>query len=825
MEVLWMKQKNRITSIIRSVMLIAIIILISVWPASNAHAEGEKCDVTSCTGHYENGFCSVCDDYQDAKQVSSSYYSELMEEYEGYYVIENAGNLYWLSDRVEDSSFVIQVVVVKDIVVNENVLDSNGTLNPNHKDFRPWKPINGDNNIIIGKFDGLNHTISGLYMNDQDALGGGLFESVTRMTIKNIGVVDSYFKVKVYCGAIAASCTYGSTVDNCYSDVYIDINTKAVYSSAGGIVGASDTTRFSNCYSKSRISVVTTDEDGSVSAGGISGNSSENTFTNCYNTGDILVKAKICEVGGIVGYQNNYRGIKTSITNSYNTGDLLAEGEMLGIGGIIGVNLEACEVKNCFNTGSIKGPETPKELYAGGILGVNDEGNLTNCYYNSDNFSGDPIGDDSREENQDTVSGKTTEQFANGEVAYLLNGSTSEGTEDKPLTWYQTTGNDGVPTLDNSHKVVIYENGRYGNVWPDMTVSYRTHIQTFGWEGKAEDITTWKSNGAMSGTSGKAKRLEGINIVVTPNSVDEMLDLGIQYTTHCQSYGWLPWSANGEMNGTEGEAKRLEAIMIKLTGKNARDFDVYYRVHAQSYGWLGWAKNGAPAGTAGYGKRLEGIQVVVVKKGESFNQKMGDITSAKTEAFVAKEGSSPIVNYEPTSNTNPVVPGADTVNVAYRTHVQSYGWQAWKYNGQMSGTSGQAKRLEGINIELRNKDCSGDIVYTTHVQTYGWQGSETDQSKWFKNGQMAGTSGEAKRLEAICINLTGEMAAKYDIYYRVHAQSYGWLGWAKNGEPSGTAGYAKRLEGIQIVLVPKGGAAPTNHDGVVSTRTEAYITK
>ncbi len=359
----------------------------------------------------------------------------------------------------------------------------------------------------------------------------------------------------------------------------------------------------------------------------------------------------------------------------------------------------------------------------------------------------------------------------------------------------------------------------------DVNIFYRTHIQTYGWEGKSNDLSTWKSNGAMSGTSGKAKRLEGINIVV--NSVDgsSNLDLGVQYTTHCQSYGWLPWSANGEMNGTEGEAKRLEAIKIQLTGADAQYYDIYYRVHAQTYGWLGWAKNGAPAGTAGYAKRLEGIQIVVVKKGDSFNQKMGGITSGRGEAFVAKAGSSPIVNYAPTNNTNPVVPGTEDVNVAYRTHVQSYGWQAWKYNGQMSGTSGKSKRLEGINIELRNQKYSGDIVYTTHVQKYGWQGSETDQTKWFKNGAMAGTSGEAKRLEAICINLTGEMGQRYDIYYRVHAQSYGWLGWAKNGAPAGTAGYGKRLEGIQIVLVPKGGAAPGDYQGIKSTDARAYVEK
>ena len=77
-----------------------------------------------------------------------------------------------------------------------------------------------------------------------------------------------------------------------------------------------------------------------------------------------------------------------------------------------------------------------------------------------------------------------------------------------------------------------------------------------------------------------------------------------------------------------------------------------------------------------------------------------------------------------------------------------------------------------------------------------------------QDGAMSGTSGQAKRLEAIQIRLTGEMAQHYDIYYRVHAQTYGWLGWAKNGEKAGTEGLAKRLEAIQIVLVEKGGAAP-----------------
>lgn len=138
-------------------------------------------------------------------------------------------------------------------------------------------------------------------------------------------------------------------------------------------------------------------------------------------------------------------------------------------------------------------------------------------------------------------------------------------------------------------------------------------------------------------------------------------------------------------------------------------------------------------------------------------------------------------------------------SISYQTHVQDYGWQSWKSNGEVSGTVGQSKRLEGINIKLSN--INGSIEYKTHVQDIGWQ-------DWKSNGQMSGTTGQSKRLEAIKVKLSGEAANQYDVYYRVHAQDYGWLDWAKNGESAGTEGYSKRLEGIQIVLVKKGESAP-----------------
>ena len=296
---------------------------------------------------------------------------------------------------------------------------------------------------------------------------------------------------------------------------------------------------------------------------------------------------------------------------------------------------------------------------------------------------------------------------------------------------------------------------------PIVGVRYRTHVQNVGWQ-------EFVADGAMSGTANQALRLEGINIEITGGA-----DLGITYTTHVQNIGWQDYVSDGTMSGTSNRALRLEAIRIALTGSDAANYDVYYRVHAQNFGWLDWAKNGRSAGTEGFGLRLEAINIVIVPKGT-------DPGLVTTRPFVSTNGS-----------------GA----VNYRTHVQNVGWQGFVGDGAMSGTTGKALRLEGIEIKLGSDLPSGSVTYSTHVQDYGWMSPVS-------NGIMSGTSGQAKRLEAIRVSLSGAVADVYDIYYRVHAQNFGWLDWAKNGESAGTANYAYRLEGIEIVLVLKGASAP-----------------
>ncbi|MCI8465138.1 MAG: CHAP domain-containing protein [Lachnospiraceae bacterium] len=292
-------------------------------------------------------------------------------------------------------------------------------------------------------------------------------------------------------------------------------------------------------------------------------------------------------------------------------------------------------------------------------------------------------------------------------------------------------------------------------------IGYTAYVEGKGWDSIRYDEE-------QSGSVGSSKRMQALKVQLT----NPVASGSVTYRVHMQTYGWQDWVKDGAVAGITNELKRMEAVQIKLTGEMANRYDIYYRTHVQTYGWLDWAKNGESAGSEGCSKRVEAIQIVLVPKG-------GKAPGSTQTPYRVK------------------------LNIAYTSHVQTYGWQDWVYNGGTSGTSGKSKRLEGIKIRLDNPtSLSAGVEYQTHVQTYGWENT------WKKNGELSGTSGKSKRLEAIRIRLTGEMASKYDVYYRVHAQTYGWLGWAKNGEEAGTEGYSKRLEAIEIVLVLKGQAAP-----------------
>ena len=134
-------------------------------------------------------------------------------------------------------------------------------------------------------------------------------------------------------------------------------------------------------------------------------------------------------------------------------------------------------------------------------------------------------------------------------------------------------------------------------------------------------------------------------------------------------------------------------------------------------------------------------------------------------------------------------------SVEYKAHVAGRGWQSWISDGQIAGTTGQNRQLEAVMIRL-TKDEKSMITYCAHVADEGWQ-------TWRQSGEVAGTTGQGRRMEAIRIRLNGIYAKKYDVYYRVHVAELGWLDWVKNGQLAGTTGEGRQMEAIQIELRAK----------------------
>ena len=214
-------------------------------------------------------------------------------------------------------------------------------------------------------------------------------------------------------------------------------------------------------------------------------------------------------------------------------------------------------------------------------------------------------------------------------------------------------------------------------------------------------------------------------------------------------------------------------------------------------------------------KELSGA--VEEKKDENVEESLNKEKKEVTEEPVEQSGLETIEKpAEVTSNETTELPKTESTSeteekpdeepekepsISYTTHIQDIGWQNQVKDGEMAGTEGQAKRLEAIKITL--KDLSGvKIKYQTHIQDIGWQ-------DWKYDGTLAGTEGQSKRLEAIKIEL--EESDKYSIMYRVHIQDIGWQDWRYDGEKAGTEGQSKRLEAIQIKIVEKQTSISVNY--------------
>lgn len=177
-------------------------------------------------------------------------------------------------------------------------------------------------------------------------------------------------------------------------------------------------------------------------------------------------------IGGVCGVNSG------TIENCYNEGKVEGKGE--DTGGICARNFGT--ITNCYNLGTVIG-----ESGTGGVCGVfYNNGTITNCYYLSGTVTGGIAGAD---DTPGSVEVKTADQFKSGEVAWLLNGSKSESTEESQLVWYQNLSAEGgdihpVLTKTNSNTVyqvkllcgggTVYAGMTYANNNQDVTKEHNT---------------------------------------------------------------------------------------------------------------------------------------------------------------------------------------------------------------------------------------------------------------------------------------------------------------------------------------------------------------
>ena len=490
----------------------------------------------------ENGFCACNEVYQPADLTTDKYDMDGDGSKDAVYEISNAGQLYWFAGLVngtlsgETQNASANAVLTADIVVNKNVLKSDGTVNEGT--FKEWTPIATSASPYTGIFDGQNHTISGLYFNQEDSYDVGLFGR-NNGKIANAGILDSYFYGTSKVGGVCGN-NYTGTITNCY-------NTGSVsgLGTLGGVSGYNDTGNITNCYNTGNVSgssgfvggvsgynskgtIINSYNAGSVSGleyvGGVSGINYTGSITDCYNIGS--VSSSEGNVGGVNGYNDG-----GTITNSYNAGSV--SGIERYVGGVSGYNSKGT-ITNCYNVGSVSGSG-----YVGGVNGWN-KGTITNCYYDSTIYTGNAIGANSGTTTK--IEGKTTEQYKTGEVAYLLSQGCSTGEGDDTVTydgsiWGQTIGTDTYPNLGGAkvYKNAIY-NGCEGKPGEPVSYAYsNTEKNTYGDHPDADNDGKCDDCGAI--IDGIGAKLAGYSLSLTGNiGVNFYMELSDQIIADKDAY-------------------------------------------------------------------------------------------------------------------------------------------------------------------------------------------------------------------------------------------------------------------------------------------------
>ena len=311
---------------------------------------------------------------------------------DGYYEIATAGQLKWFADEVNSGKPELNARLTADI-------DLSGVCSA----AAPWTPIGDQANgkDYRGTFDGQNHKITGLYLENKGSLANvssyytALFGLCDGAAIKNVSVYGEAKAITRYvAGIVGRACGISTkrtcTIENCHNYVTLtgEPTNDQIYGHAGVAASAQDTV-IRGCSNSADINGY------QGYTGGIVADASygKTTIEGCWNTGAILLRGwhhQFRGVGGIVGNACK----EVNITDCYNTGAISfyykTQKIQQAAGGIVGLAGESSHAStitltNCYATGTVSGQDDD-QASMGALVGKvtdNEKTTLTatNCYY------------------------------------------------------------------------------------------------------------------------------------------------------------------------------------------------------------------------------------------------------------------------------------------------------------------------------------------------------------------------------------------------------------------------------------------------------------
>ena len=347
------------------------------------------------------------------------------------YIITKAEELAWFRDAVNDGNYEICAKIADNVeVIDLKDFCHAADASQNLKELS-WEPIGNSDWSYVGTFDGNGKTITNLYINATQAYMG-LFGRIYQSTIKNLTFENANVtNTENNIGILAGYAGNGNTLQNIKISNTCQI--KGGNDFTGGIAGYLDGNAY-NCVNYATV-------QGTEDVGGLVGYFESGTIKDCANYGDITGTAN---VGNLIG--NAYT---CNLNNVLGTGNVTATNTKPG-GILVGI------IEN--SSGST----------ASGILAYSSSAKLT---INGTEQAGDAvkaIGDGSLaypegKNEADVIKAFNPEQLNSGEVAWLLNGSTSVPTEGSTLAWYQKllgADADAYPVLVAAEGNTVY-NGSF----------------------------------------------------------------------------------------------------------------------------------------------------------------------------------------------------------------------------------------------------------------------------------------------------------------------------------------------------------------------------